>query len=158
MESWVVRRKKLDVPEGLPEEMLRRRAGTFVSIHKDGHLRGCIGTIMATQKNIAEEIIRNGISACANDPRFSPITPDELPRLEITVDVLGEIEDIASPAELDVKRYGVIVTSGRKRGLLLPNLDGMDTVEDQIRIAREKGGIRAGEKITMERFEVVRHY
>ena len=158
VESWVLHRRKLDIPDGLPEEMLRRRAGTFVSIHKDGHLRGCIGTIMATCKNIAAEIIENGISACARDPRFSPVTPDELRRLEITVDVLGEIEDISSPEELDVKRYGVIVSSGQKRGLLLPNLEGVDTVEDQIRIAREKGGIRERERIQLQRFEVVRHY
>ena len=158
VESWVLHRRKLDIPDGLPEEMLRRRAGTFVSIHKDGHLRGCIGTIMATRKNIAAEIIENGISACARDPRFSPVTPDELRRLEITVDVLGEIEDISSPEELDVKRYGVIVSSGQKRGLLLPNLEGVDTVEDQIRIAREKGGIRERERIQLQRFEVVRHY
>ena len=158
VESWVTRRKKLDIPENLPEEMLKRRTGTFVSIHKEGHLRGCIGTIMATQKNIAEEIIQNAISASARDPRFSPITPGELKTLEISVDVLGEIEDIDSPEQLDVKRYGVIVSHRNKRGLLLPNLDGVDTIEDQIRIAREKGGIRETEPYQLQRFEVVRHY
>ena len=158
VESWVTRRKKLDIPENLPEEMLKRRAGTFVSIHKEGHLRGCIGTIMATRKNVAEEIIQNAISASARDPRFSPITPDELKTLEISVDVLGEIEDIDSPEQLDVKRYGVIVSHRNKRGLLLPNLDGVDTIEDQIRIAREKGGIRETEPYQLQRFEVVRHY
>ncbi len=158
VESWVTRRKQLYVPEGLPDEMLKRRAGTFVSIHKEGRLRGCIGTIMATQKNIAEEIIQNAISASARDPRFSPITPGELKTLEISVDVLGEIEDIDSPEQLDVKRYGVIVSHRNKRGLLLPNLDGVDTIEDQIRIAREKGGIRETEPYRLQRFEVVRHY
>ena len=158
VESWVTRRKQLYVPEGLPDEMLKRRAGTFVSIHKEGRLRGCIGTIMATRKNIAEEIIQNAISASARDPRFPPITPGELNTLEISVDVLGEIEDIDSPEQLDVKRYGVIVSHGNKRGLLLPNLDGVDTIEDQIRIAREKGGIRETEPYQLQRFEVVRHY
>ena len=158
VESWVTRRKHIDVPEGLPEEMLSRKAGTFVSIHKNGQLRGCIGTIMATQDSIAEEIIQNGISASSRDPRFDPITPDELKYLEISVDVLGELERISSPDELDVKRYGVIVSRGYKRGLLLPNLDGVDTVEEQIRIARQKGGIREHEKYSLERFEVVRHY
>ena len=158
VESWVTRRKQLYVPEGLPDEMLKRRAGTFVSIHKEGRLRGCIGTIMATRKNIAEEIIQNAISASARDPRFPPITPGELNTLEISVDVLGEIEDIDSPEQLDVKRYGVIVSHGNKRGLLLPNLDGVDTIEDQIRIAREKGGIRETEPYRLQRFEVVRHY
>ena len=158
MESWVLNRKLLPCPADVPQEMLERRAGTFVSIHKDGKLRGCIGTIMATQDNIAEEIIRNGISACSRDPRFHPVSADELNRLEITVDVLGELEDIEGPEQLDVKRYGVIVSHGRKRGLLLPNLEGVDTIEDQIRIAREKGGIREDEPYKLQRFEVVRHY
>ena len=158
VELWVLRRKKLSVPEGLPTEMLTRQAGTFVSIHKNGQLRGCIGTIAATQDSIAEEIISNAISACSRDPRFSPITEGELKSLEISVDVLGETEPIDSPAELDVKRYGVIVSCGRKRGLLLPNLDGVDTVEEQISIARRKGGIREDEPYRLERFEVVRHY
>ena len=158
VEAWVRRHERLPVPDGLPEEMLARRAGTFVSIHKNGKLRGCIGTIAATRENIAEEIIANGVSACSRDPRFSPVTEDELGSLEITVDVLAELEPVDSPDELDVKRYGVVVSHGGKRGLLLPNLDGVDTVEDQIRIARQKGGIRESEPYRLERFEVVRHY
>ena len=158
VEAWVLRHEALPVPDGLPEEMLSRRAGTFVSLHKDGRLRGCIGTILATRDNIAEEILGNAISACSRDPRFSPVRPEELTSLEITVDVLGDLEPIDSPDELDVKRYGVVVSHGRKTGLLLPNLDGVDTVEEQIRIARQKGGIRESEPYSLERFEVVRHY
>ena len=158
VESWVRHHERISVPEGLPEEMLTRRAGAFVSLHRHGRLRGCIGTIMATEKNIAEEIVQNAVSACSRDPRFSPVTADELSTLEISVDVLGELESIGSPNELDVKRYGVVVSHGRKRGLLLPNLDGVDTVEEQIRIARQKGGIREGEPYRLERFEVVRHF
>ncbi len=158
VEAWVRRHEHIPVPAGLPDEMLTRSAGTFVSLHRHGRLRGCIGTIMATQENIAEEIIQNGISACSRDPRFPPVTVGELNSLEISVDVLGELEPIDSPDDLDVKRYGVIVSHGRKRGLLLPNLDGVDTVEEQIRIAREKGGIRKSEPYSLERFEVVRHY
>ena len=158
VEAWVRRRERLPVPAGLPEEMLSRRAGTFVSLHKNGQLRGCIGTIAATRKNVAEEIIQNAISACSEDSRFSPVTAGELGSLEISVDVLSAAEPIKSPAELDVKRYGVIVSHGWKRGLLLPNLDGVDTVEEQIRIARIKGGIRESEPYKLERFEVVRHY
>ena len=156
--AWVLRRERIPVPDGLPEEMLSARAGTFVSLHRDGRLRGCIGTIAPTRRNIAEEIIENAISACSRDPRFSPVTARELSGLEISVDVLGETEPIDSPEALDVKRYGVVVSHGKKRGLLLPNLDGVDTVEDQIRIAREKGGIRRDEPYTLERFEVVRHF
>ena len=158
VESWVMRRKVLPVPEDLPQELLTRRAGAFVSIHKNGQLRGCIGTISAVEECLAKEIIQNAISASSRDPRFSPITADELKYLEISVDVLGEAEPIDSPDQLDVKRYGVIVSHGRKRGLLLPDLDGVDTVEEQIRIARQKAGIREHETYSLERFEVVRHY
>ncbi|MCR5781739.1 MAG: AmmeMemoRadiSam system protein A, partial [Clostridia bacterium] len=158
LEAWVKDRERIPVPEGLPEEMLTRRAGTFVSIHKNGALRGCIGTIGPTRKNVAEEIICNAISACSRDPRFSPITADELRSLEISVDVLGDPEPVSSPDGLDVKRYGVIVSHGAKRGLLLPDLEGVDTVEEQIGIARRKGGISESEPYRLERFEVVRHH
>ena len=157
VEAWVRRRERLSVPEGLPGELLTRRAGAFVSLHRNGKLRGCIGTIMPTQRNVAEEILQNAVSACSQDPRFSPVTEEELRTLEISVDVLGDLEPIDSPEQLDVKRYGVVVSHGRKRGLLLPNLDGVETVEDQIRIARQKGGIRETEPYQLERFEVVRH-
>ncbi|MBR2667570.1 MAG: AmmeMemoRadiSam system protein A [Oscillospiraceae bacterium] len=157
VESYVRHRKMIDVPDGLPAELTDTRAGAFVSIHKQGRLRGCIGTIAPTQGSLAEEIIRNAVSASSRDPRFHPIRPDELPWLEINVDVLGEPEDIASEAELDVKRYGVIVTKGGRRGLLLPDLDGVDTVEQQVAIARQKAGIGPNETVTLQRFEVVRH-
>ena len=158
VDAYVSRREKIAVPDGLPPEMLSRRAGTFVSIHEHGELRGCIGTIGPTRSSIAEEIIGNAISASTRDPRFPAITADELPWLEISVDVLGEAEDIESKDELDVKRYGVIVTSGRRRGLLLPDLDGVDTVDQQIDIARQKAGIGRFEKYKLQRFEVIRHY
>ena len=157
VESYVCYHKVMDVPDGLPEELTHTRAGAFVSIHKQGQLRGCIGTILPVQKSLAEEIIRNAVSASSRDPRFRPIQPEELPLLEISVDVLGEPEDIASEAELDVKRYGVIVSKGYRRGLLLPDLDGVDTVEQQIDIARQKAGIDPDEKIKLQRFEVIRH-
>ncbi len=158
VEAWVKSRTKLSVPENLPSEMIARQAGTFVSIHKCGQLRGCIGTIAATTDCIAEEIIQNAISACSRDPRFDFIREEELKFLEISVDVLGDTEKIESPDELDVKRYGVIVSYGSKRGLLLPNLEGVDTIEQQIDIARQKGGIREDESYELERFEVVRHF
>ncbi|MBO4728557.1 MAG: AmmeMemoRadiSam system protein A [Spirochaetaceae bacterium] len=148
----------MPLPDDVPPELLNKQAGTFVSIHKFGGLRGCIGTIASTQKNLAMEIIQNAVSAVSKDPRFEPVTEDELQYLDINVDVLGEAEPIKSEAELDVKKYGVIVQSGYKRGLLLPDLDGVDTVEQQVAIARRKGGIAPGEKIDLFRFEVVRHY
>ena len=156
--AWVVERRRPGLPEDLPEEMLRERAGVFVSLHRDGRLRGCIGTIQATRKNIAEEIVENAISAATRDPRFSPVGPEELETLEISVDVLGDAEKIRSKDELDVKRYGVIVSKGFKRGLLLPNLDGVDTVDEQVAIALRKAGLSEKEKdFEMERIDVVRH-
>ena len=158
VEAYVLRREVLDVPAGLPDEMLSVQAGAFVSIHEHGDLRGCIGTIAPTRSCVAEEIIGNAISASTRDPRFPAIMPDELPWLDINVDVLGEPEDIDSEDELDVKRYGVIVSCGRRRGLLLPDLDGIDTPEQQVEIAMKKGGIHKFEKYKLQRFEVIRHY
>ncbi|WP_019003413.1 AmmeMemoRadiSam system protein A [Succinimonas amylolytica] len=156
--EYVTNGKIPEVPEGLPEELLRKRAGAFVSIHKLGDLRGCIGTISPVMPNLAEEIIRNAVSAATRDPRFYPVSPEELPFLDISVDVLESPERISSPAELDIKRYGVIVSCGSRRGLLLPDLEGVDSVSQQILIACHKAGIDPGEHYTMERFEVIRHY
>lgn len=158
IEEYVQKGKKPEVPEKLLPEMKDRRAGVFVSIKKQGRLRGCIGTIAAVCDSIAEEIMENAVNAATRDPRFSPIKPEELDWLTISVDVLGDTEKIASPEELDVKRYGVIVTKGYKRGLLLPNLEGVDTVEEQIAIAKQKAGIDGDEEVELSRFEVVRHY
>lgn len=157
LEAYVERGETIALPKGLPDEMTGKRAGVFVSLKKQGQLRGCIGTISATTKSVAAEIIQNAVSAGAQDPRFDPVRPDELDELVYSVDVLGDAEDIPSPDDLDVKRYGVIVSSGHRRGLLLPNLPGIDTVKDQISIARRKADIRENEKITLQRFEVVRH-
>ena len=149
--------KKLPLPDNLPDEFTKNRAGVFVSLHKHGRLRGCIGTISPTKDNIALEIIQNAVSAGLSDNRFDPVDISELPYLTYKVDVLSPPELITGPEELDVKRYGVIVSSGYKRGLLLPNLDGIDTVEEQISIARKKGGISERAEVTLERFEVIRH-
>lgn len=141
----------------LPEEMLKDKAGAFVSIHENGRLRGCIGTILPVRDNVAEEIVRNAVSASTEDPRFEPIRESELPWLEINVDVLSTPEPIDSEKELDPRRYGVIVTRGYKRGVLLPDLEGVDTVEDQISIAKQKAGIGRDEPVELERFTVTRH-
>ena len=144
--------------DDLTEEMLILRAGAFVSIHKGEDLRGCIGTIAPTQDTLAEEIILNAISASTRDPRFLPITEDELKDLSINVDVLSPAEPISSEAQLDVKRYGVIVQKGLQRGLLLPDLEGVDTVSQQVSIAKMKAGIPADDnEVSLFRFEVIRH-
>ena len=165
IEQFVKTGKRLKFPadlpeelaEALPEEATKDRAGAFVSVHKNGMLRGCIGTIGPVQDSIAEEIISNAISAVSRDPRFERVREDELELLEINVDILGKPENIDGPDQLDVKRYGVIVSCGARKGLLLPDLEGVDTVEEQIDIARRKGGISPDDDYRLQRFEVVRY-
>ncbi len=136
---------------------MKERAGVFVSLKKYGELRGCIGTFEPTQRDVAEEVIHNAISSATRDPRFSPVTEDELGDLTYSVDVLTRPEPVADVSELDARRYGVIVEKGYRRGLLLPDLEGVDTVEDQIAICRMKAGIGAGEPVKLYRFEVKRY-
>lgn len=157
VESIVARGTVFPLPADAPEELTGRRAGAFVSLHEHGQLRGCIGTIAPVRKSLAEEVIRNGVAAATEDPRFAPVRPEELPHLEYSVDVLGEPEAVDNLEQLDPERYGVIVTRGHRRGLLLPDLEGVDTVFDQIAIAKQKAGIRPDEQVHLERFEVVRH-
>ena len=158
LETYVRTGKRLDrLPDGLPQALTGQAAGAFVSLHINGRLRGCIGTIAPTQENVAWEIVCNAVSACSRDPRFPPVGADELDALEYSVDVLGRPEAVDSPDQLDPRQYGVIVSCGQRRGLLLPDLDGVDTVEEQLDIARQKGGIHAGEPYQIQRFKVVRH-
>jgi AmmeMemoRadiSam system protein A len=157
VEAYVRTGKPIDLPADADPALLSQRAGVFVSIKKDGNLRGCIGTILPTERNVALEILANSVSAAARDPRFDPIAPAELDALSYSVDVLSPPEPIQSKRELDVTRYGVIVTRGHRRGLLLPNLDGVDSVDAQVSIALQKAGIRENENYALERFEVVRH-
>ena len=157
LEHYVRKGEKAPLPDNLPEEMLNRRAGAFVSLHERGELRGCIGTIGPTASSLAEEILQNAISAAVDDPRFPPVEELELPELVINVDVLGEPESVESEDELDPKRYGVIVSCGHRRGLLLPDLEGVDTAEQQLEIARRKAGIPEHFSVDLERFEVIRH-
>ena len=160
LEYYIRTGKQINIKECadvITDEMMHTAAGAFVSIHEHGRLRGCIGTILPTAPNLAEEIIGNAVSAATRDPRFDPIEEKELPWLEINVDVLSAPEPIESEKELDPKKYGVIVSSGYKRGLLLPDLDGVDTIDEQVSIARKKGGILESEPVKLERFTVTRH-
>ncbi len=158
LEHYVRKGERLPLPQGLAAEFYKKQAGTFVSLKIDGRLRGCIGTILPSQSCIGEEIIENAVSAAVRDHRFSPVTPEELPLLTYSVDILGALEPIQSVDQLDTRRYGVIVQSGLKRGLLLPDLAGVDTPQEQVRIALEKAGISSYANYTMERFEVIRHW
>lgn len=157
VESFVKTGKRAKMPPGLPDELTGRKGAVFVSLKKNGELRGCIGTIMPACDSVAAEIIENAVSACSRDPRFSPVVPSELGSLTYSVDVLTEPEDIESARQLDPSRYGVIVRCGARRGLLLPALEGVDTVEAQLAIARRKAGIDDREPVLLQRFEVVRH-
>lgn len=158
LETYVREGRKISVPQWIPADFDTRRAGVFVSLKKGGMLRGCIGTIEPVRANIAEEIIFNAISAGTRDPRFPEVRENELKDLVYSVDLLGAPEKIDSIDQLDVKRYGVIVTSGFRRGLLLPDLEGVGTPQQQVEIAMQKAGIRRTEPFEMERFEVIRHH
>ena len=151
-----VREGKRIRPEKLTGDM-KGKAGVFVSIHKHHDLRGCIGTFESVESNIAEEIISNAISSATRDPRFHPVRPDELDELDFSVDVLTTPEPVDSVEQLDPRRYGVIVEAGWRRGLLLPDLEEVDTVERQIEICRMKAGIGPDEPVNLYRFEVKRH-
>ncbi len=158
VENYIKQGKIITPPLDLPEEMINQKAGVFISLKKNGNLRGCIGTFMPTQENIAQEIIKNAISAAVDDPRFSPVNASELEDLSISVDVLSVPEEVKDISQLDPKKYGVIVSSGYKKGLLLPDLEGVDTAEEQVDIARRKAGIYPDEKVKLYRFEVKRYF
>lgn len=159
IDAWVKNRRIID-PEEMGELLkdLQSRAGAFVSLKKRGELRGCIGTFQPARETLAEEIVSNAISAATRDPRFPPVSPDELEELEISVDVLGNPEAVDDISQLDPRRYGVIVQRGGRIGLLLPDLEGVDTVEEQLDIARRKAGIGQHEPIQIYRFTVARYH
>ncbi len=146
------------LPDGAeaPAELREQQAGAFVSLKKNGALRGCIGTIEPTTGSLVQEIIRNAIHAASEDPRFMPVTLDELDELTISVDVLHPAEQVPDGTHLDPKEYGVIVECGLRKGLLLPDLDGVETAEDQVAIACQKGCIALNEPYTLKRFKVDR--
>lgn len=152
--------KVINPPSGLPKEMLEKKAGVFVSLHKksDHSLRGCIGSFLPTKNNVAEEIISNAVSAAFKDPRFLPLTEKELNDLEINVDILSEPGPIADIKQLNPKKYGLLVKNQNNlSGLLLPDI-GIETVEEQIAVCCQKGGIDTkNDKLKFYRFTVERH-
>lgn len=155
LETYVKTGRKVEADKDSP--LAGQRAGAFVSLKIRGMLRGCIGTIEPVRENLAAEIIDNAISAGIYDPRFPPVSESELKDLTYSVDVLSEPEPIDGPDELDPRVYGVIVQKGQRRGLLLPDLEGVDTVEEQLAIVLEKAGINPGEKYKLYRFRVERY-
>ena len=156
IEHFFQHRTYMSVPPWTPEVLKTTRAGCFVTLYKRGELRGCIGTIEPVAPNLAEEIIRNAVSSAFRDPRFPPLQPSELPEVSISVDVLSPLEEVKSLDQLDPKKYGVVVESGFRRGVLLPDLEGVDTVDMQLGIALRKAGIRPDERFKIYRFQVIR--
>lgn len=156
VDTYIKTGEVIEPPDALTPEM-KKKAGVFVSIHKKGALRGCIGTFEPSEENVAREIIVNAISSATRDPRFSSIDPEELDLLDYSVDVLTDPEPVESEDQLDPEKYGIIVESGYHRGLLLPDLEGVDTVEQQIEICRQKAGIPSNRPVNLYRFEVKRY-
>jgi len=170
VESFIKEGKIISPPTALPKEFFEKRAGTFVTIEKNGELRGCIGTYLPIRENIAKEVIHNAIAAATEDWRFGPVQKEELPYLSYTVYILSEPELVKDISELNPKKYGIIVKtvpispSGDvvfnghfipKTGVLLPDLEGIDTIEKQILIACQKAGIDPkNEKFLIYRFTV----
>lgn len=157
IEALLIDKCRLQRPEGLSSELTDRKAGVFVSIKKDGRLRGCMGTVSPAEECIADEIINNALAAGFGDTRFDALKENELDEIEISVDVLSTPEKINSVDMLDPQKYGVIVGMGCAEGLLLPNLEGITTVEQQVAIALQKAGIPKSSGFEIKRFEVVRH-
>jgi len=157
IENYVIRGNKINSSEDIPQELFIRRAGCFVTLHNiDGSLRGCIGTISPVYENLYKEIRENAIAACSSDPRFNVVTMSELENIVVNVDILSELELINDYDDLDPLYYGVLVESGWKKGVLLPDLEGIDTVEEQIKIAKMKAGIYGDEPLKIYRFSVER--
>lgn len=157
IKNFIESSRIIEIPENLPEEM-KRKAGCFVTIHKlNGDLRGCIGTILPVYPSLAEEIRSNAISSATKDPRFSPLRKDELQDIFVTVDVLSTPEETTREG-LNPKKYGVIVESGWRKGVLLPDLEGVDTVESQLRIVLRKAGIYEDENYKIYKFTSKRYH
>ncbi len=155
VETYVRTGRIIAPPENIPEEW-KVRAGAFVSLKKNRQLRGCIGTISPATESLAHEVIRNAIAAATEDPRFMPVTEEELPELTYSVDILSKPEKVKDLNELDPKKYGVIVSKGLRKGLLLPDLEGVNTVAEQLSIALMKAGIREDEDFEVYKFTVKR--
>jgi len=156
VEEYVRTGKTIAPPRDLTPE-LGGRAGVFVSLKKMGNLRGCVGTYEPTTDTVAEEVVRNAVAAAMQDPRFHAVKEDELAEIEYSVDVLSALEKVKSAEDLDPKKYGIIVRQEMKRGLLLPDLEGVDTVEEQLRITKMKAGIWTDEHLEIFRFTVTRY-
>lgn len=156
IEEYIISGKETEVVESELPEILKKEAGVFVTLKKNGKLRGCMGTFKSVQKNTAYEIISNAMTAAENDPRFPELKKEELNEISISVDILSEPEQVRDKLELDPKKYGILVKGGHQTGLLLPDLDGVETVDKQLNIAKRKAGLREDAEVEIYRFTVSR--
>lgn len=156
VEDYIVQGKEAEIDEGELPEILKEQAGVFVTLKKNKKLRGCMGTFRPVQKNAAYEIISNAMTAAENDPRFPEVNKEELNEIKFSVDILSEPEQVRNTKELDPKKYGILVKGGHQTGLLLPDLDGIKTAEEQLNIAKRKAGLTEDTKVEIYRFTVKR--
>lgn len=157
VETYLLTGRMPALPQDAPPEW-SRPAGAFVSLKRDGRLRGCIGTYIARHPTLIEEIMHNAVSSAVDDPRFLPITIDELSQVKFSIDVLGPLEAVMTNKDLDPSIFGVLVRgAGNRAGLLLPDLEGIDTVDKQVEIAMRKGGLSPDEAVETYRFRVKRY-
>ncbi|MGM0548123.1 MAG: AmmeMemoRadiSam system protein A [Bacillota bacterium] len=156
VEKYIISGEELEINEKQLPEILKKEAGVFVTLKKDGNLRGCMGTFRPVQKNAAYEIISNAMTAAENDPRFPELRKEELTEISISVDILSEPELVNDQEQLDPQKYGILVKGGHQTGLLLPNLEGIDTVEKQLDIAKRKAGLKGSTEVDIYRFTVSR--
>ncbi|RAK07753.1 hypothetical protein C8C77_11137 [Halanaerobium saccharolyticum] len=156
VEEYIVSGKEAEVEEEQLPDILKKKAGVFVCLRKKGNLRGCMGTFRPVQKNAAYEIISNAMTAAENDPRFPEVVKEELNEIQISVDILSEPEEVSDKSKLDPKKYGILVKGGHQTGLLLPDLEGIDTAEKQLNIAKKKAGLREDAEVEIYRFKVRR--
>jgi AmmeMemoRadiSam system protein A len=159
VEAFVRDRRVIHPPVDLFERYppAARQAGVFVCLKARAELRGCVGTTEPTRETVAAEIIENAIAAAVRDPRFPPVRVEELWELMITVDVLSRPEPVADESQLDHRRYGLIVRTGARRGVLLPDIEHVNSVSEQLAIARLKAGVGPDEPVELFRFEVARY-
>jgi hypothetical protein len=156
VEEYIIKGKQIEIDENELPEILKKQAGVFVTLKKNNKLRGCMGTFKSVQKNAAYEIISNAMTAAENDPRFPEVNKEELNEIKFSVDILSEPEQVRDKTELDPKKYGVLVKGGHQTGLLLPDLDGIDTAEEQLNIAKRKAGLNQDSNVEIYRFQVRR--
>lgn len=156
VEEYIVSGKETEVEETELPEILKKEAGVFVTLKKNGKLRGCMGTFRPVQKNAAYEIISNAMTAAENDPRFPEVEKEELNEISISVDILSEPEPVRDKSELDPKKYGILVKGGHQTGLLLPDLEGIDTADKQLNVAKRKAGLGEDAEVEIYRFTVSR--